>query len=308
MRAESTGRNLARGRSLALVSVVVSAALAALNVAAGLHAQSASVVAIGVEFAGDVLASSVVLVGLVIASRPPDTNHPYGHGRIETVAGLLVGFVLVTGGLGVIWRAIVSLGSGTAMPGWPAVIVLLVAIAARAVMATRKFRVASQIGSSALRSDAWNDSVDILSAVVALGAVMLTRLSPGRFADADHYGAAIVGLVVVITGIRVVRSATLDLADTMPDPAMTDAVRRVALSVPGVEDVEKQRARKTGLQYHVDLHIEVAPDMTVRQSHRIAHEVQDAILSALPWVAAVLVHIEPAGDQRRTAPGDDQSG
>jgi cation diffusion facilitator family transporter len=285
--------DLARGRSLALLSVVVSATLACLNLAVGIRAGSASVVAIGVEFAGDVLASSVVLLGLVVAARPPDANHPYGHGRIETVAGLLVGFILVSGGLGLILRAAFSLGSGGVTTSWAAVAVLLVAIATRGVMALRKFRVAADIGSSALRSDAWNDSVDILSGLVALAAVGLTRLAPERLADADHYGAAIVGVIVVITGFRVVQNATLDLADTMPDPAMTRELRRVALSVPGVQDVEKQHARKTGLRYHVDLHIEVAPDMTVRQSHRIAHDVQDAILSALPWVAAVLVHVEP---------------
>jgi cation diffusion facilitator family transporter len=290
-----TDTDLARGRRLAVISVVASAALAALNIAVGLSARSVSVVAIGVEFAGDVLASSVVLVGLVLASRPPDANHPYGHGRIETVAGLFVGFVLVAGGVGIAWRSMASIGSAPLAPGVAAVMALVVAIVVRGVMAALKFRTAGRIGSLALRSDAWNDSVDILSAGVGLGAVLLARTSPERFAAADHVGAFFVGLIVVATGVRVTRTATLDLADTMPDPAMTDAVRTVALSVPGVDAVEKQHARKTGFRYHIDLHIEVDPAMTVRESHRIAHDVQDVIRRQLHWVADVLVHVEPTG-------------
>lgn len=290
-----TESGLARGRRLAVISVVASAALAALNVAVGLTAQSASVVAIGVEFAGDVLASAVVLVGLLVASRPPDDNHPYGHGRIETIAGLFVGFVLMAGGLGIIWRSAGALDTQPHTPGWAALVALGVAIAVRGVMAAMKFRVAGEIGSLALRSDAWNDSVDILSAAVGLTAVLLARVSPARFAIADHLGAVFVGVIVVATGVRVARSATLDLADTMPGSSMIDAVRTVALSVPGVVAVEKQYARKTGLRYHIDLHIEVDPDMTVRESHRIAHDVQARVRAQLAWVADVLVHVEPAG-------------
>ena len=295
---------LRRGRRLALVSIAVSVALASLSIAVGLDAGSASVVAIGVEFAGDVLASAVVLVGLRVASRPPDDNHPYGHGRIETVAGLLVGLVLVMAGAGIAWRAVTGLSPQPTVPAFSAVVVLLVAIVARSAMAMQKFRVARQIGSLALRSDAWNDSVDILSAITGLVAVLLARSFPDSLLAADRAGAMVVGAIVVATGLGLTRTATLDLADTMPDPGMLADISRVALGVPGVAAVEKQFARKTGLQYHIDLHVEVDPEMSVRESHRIAHDVQKRITSALPWVAAVLVHVEPAGG---VVGGDDQS-
>lgn len=272
-----------------------------LNVGVGLASRSASVVAIGVELAGDVLASSVVLVGLLAASRPPDANHPYGHGRLETVAGLVVGLILVASGVGISWRSLLEVSAVHAPPALPALGVLVITIAVRSVMSFRKFRVARQLGSLALASDAWNDAVDIFSALAAVVAVSLARLSPDRFMAADHYGGVLVGLVVVVTGLRVARDATIDLADTMPDAAKLEAVRVVAMQVPGVMAVEKQFARKTGLQYHFDLHIEVDPAMTVRDSHRIAHDVQARVLTELNWVAGVLVHVEPAG-----GPGDPQ--
>lgn len=295
MSSEPLPSALRLGRRLAIASVAVSAILAAANVVTGILARSTSVVAIGAEFAGDVLASSVVLVGLLAAARPPDENHPYGHGRLETVAGLLVGFILVVGGLGIGYRSLHAITAAHPSPGFSAVVTLVAAIVIRGVMSVLKFRVAGRIGSVSLAADAWNDAVDILSACAALTAVALARWDPVRFLSADHYGGFAVGLVVVASGLRVVRDASLDLADTMPDASMMQSVRDAVMRVPGVVEVEKQRARKTGLQYHLDLHVEVDPDLTVRDSHRIAHDVKERVQAELPWVADVLVHVEPAG-------------
>jgi cation diffusion facilitator family transporter len=280
---------LKRGRRLAMASVLVSTALAASSLLVGWVAGSTSVVAIGAEFTGDVFASTVVLIGLLMASRPPDERHPYGHGRLETLAGLLVGMVLVFGGAMISFRSLSQLGAERPAPLTSALWALAVAIVVRGVMFTLKFRVARAIGSASLAADAWNDAVDVFSASAALVAVGLARLDPSRFAAADLYG----GLVVVVTGLRVVSDASLDLADTMPDQARLDEVRMVAMRVPGVRGVEKSLARKTGLQYHVDLHLEVDPEMTVRASHRIAHDVKTRLQEELSWVADVLVHVEP---------------
>jgi cation diffusion facilitator family transporter len=279
--------------------VAVSSALAVLSISVGLVAVSTSTVAVGFEFAGDVLTSAVVLIGLGVASRPPDANHPYGHGRVETVAGLLVGFVLMTAAAGIAYRAINAIGGSHVPPGLAAAWVLVLGILVRGFMSTWKFRLGRRIGSTSLVADAWNDAVDILSAGVALGAVLLARLDPARLVTADHYGGVFVGAVVFVTGVRVVRRASLELADTMPDAALTAELASVAMSVPGVLGVEKRLARKTGLRYHVDLHLEVDPDMTVRTSHEIAHEVKRRVQAELAWVADVLVHVEPAPAERQ---------
>jgi divalent metal cation (Fe/Co/Zn/Cd) transporter len=124
----------------------------------------------------------------------------------------------------------------------------------------------------------------------------LSALSnPSRFADADRYGGFVVGLIVVLVGVRVARNTALQLMDTMPDERHMDQIRAAASTVAGVLGIEKCFARKTGLHYHVDLHLEVDPEMTVRQSHEIAHQVRECILNALDWVADVLVHVEPWG-------------
>jgi cation diffusion facilitator family transporter len=281
-------------RRVARASIAVSGILACSNVIAGLLTHSTSVVATGFEFVGDVLASSIVLVGMGVAARPPDENHPYGHGRFETLSGFIVGMILALGGVMISYKSLQAVGAKHAPPGLTAAAALVGAIVLRGVMSSLKFRVGRRIRSSALVADAWNDAVDILSALAALTAVGLANYDPVRFLAADHYGGFLVGVVVVITGIRVVRDASLELVDTMPPPELTSEILRVTGSVPGVQRIDKVLARKTGLQYHVDLHIEVDPTLTVAASHAIAGHARATLRRQLPWIADVMVHVEPA--------------
>jgi cation diffusion facilitator family transporter len=274
--------------------MVVSGALAIIKIAAGAMGHSTAVVADGLESAADVFSSGMVLLGLTVAAKPPDSNHPYGHGRVETLSGLVIGFLLAMGGMAISVNALRNIGTAHLSPAhfviWP----LIVSAAVKALLSGVKFHYGRKILSAALIADAWNDCVDIFSAVAALAAVSLTLLSPDRFRAADHWGGFAVGLVVVFTGLRVARDTALQLMDTMPEAETIAEIREVALTVPGVRGVEKCYARKTGLQYHVDLHLEVDPNITVRQSHEIATHVRIAIKETLQWVADVLVHVEPA--------------
>jgi cation diffusion facilitator family transporter len=282
------------GQRVALAGMIVSGALAAIKITAGLMGHSTAVVADGLESVGDVFASGIVLLGLTLAAKPADWDHPYGHGRIETVTGLFVGFTLAMTGLAISANALRKIGAATPPPAtfviWP----LIGSAVAKSLLSGVKFHYGKKIRSAALVADAWNDSVDILSALAALVAVSFSILAPPRFLSADHWGAFAVGLIVIFTGLRVTRDTTLQLMDTMPDRESMAHVRDAALTVPGVRGVEKCYARKTGLQYHVDLHLEVDPEITVRQSHEIATEVRIVIKETLPWVADVLIHVEPA--------------
>lgn len=282
------------GRRVALAGVGASATLAVMNVAVGLLANSTSVFATGLEFAGDVVASTIVLGGMVVAARPADDNHPYGHGRVEMLAGFVVGMIVMIGGAVICYQSLQAIGASHAPPGISAIAALIVAIVVRGVMSIVKFRVGRRIQSGSLVADAWNDAVDILSATAALIAVALTMRDPVRFMAADHYGGFVVGIVVILVGIRIAREASFELVDTMPEPGMARQIRDVARSVPGVLLVDKSYARKTGLRYHVDLHIHVDRAMTVEAAHQVGGHVRAEIRRQLPWVADVLVHTEPA--------------
>jgi cation diffusion facilitator family transporter len=283
-------------RWVALLSMAVSGLLAALKITVGWIAGSTSVLADGIEAASDVVASGVVLFGLTVASRPPDQNHPYGHGRLETLSGFVVGLMLAATGAGISLSSMQRVYEQHPPPATYAAWALVFSISAKTVLAIWKYRHARKTRSSALLADAWNDSVDILSGLVAMVALGLTLYDPARFLAADHFGGLGVGFIVIFLGLRVVRDTSMQLMDTMPDGAAIAEIRSIALTVPGALGVEKCFARKTGFQYHVDLHLEVDPLMTVSQSHDIATEVRSRLKSHLDWVADVLVHVEPFGE------------
>lgn len=282
------------GQRVAAAGMGVSGALAVIKISAGLAGHSTAVFADGLESAGDVLASGLVLLGLTIAAKPADADHPYGHGRVEIITGLLIGLFLTAAGTLISFGSIQRLGQPS-LPLAPYVVwPLILSLIAKTGLALFKFRYGRRLQSDALTADAWNDAMDTVSAMAALVAVGLTLWDPNRFLDADRYGGFVVGLIVVLVGARVARDTALQLMDTMPDERRMSQIRAVAATVPGARGVEKCYARKTGLRYHVDLHLEVDPDMTVRRSHEIAHNVRTRILEKLDWVADVLVHVEPA--------------
>jgi cation diffusion facilitator family transporter len=280
------------GRNLALWSVVASAALALLKIVFGLAAHSTAVVSDGIEATADVFSSGIVFVGLWLASRPPDENHPYGHGRYETLASLCVGMLLVITGVGICWRSFLRLGNPEQVKLF-AIYPLLISIATKVAFATVKWRLAKRLSSASLAADAWHDVTDLFSTTVALTAVLLSVFAPA-FKNADAAGGMVIAVIVIFVGGRLIRYAVTQLTDTMPDDQSMRQIRTVALNVPGAVGIEKCFARRTGFKYHVDLHLEVDPELTVRESHEIAVQVKIEIKRKLDWVADVLVHVEPA--------------
>ena len=281
------------GRRIALISMSVGAALAAAKLFVGIEVGSTSVLSDGLEASGDVLSSGIVYAGLWLASKPPDYEHPYGHGRYETLAGLAVGAMLLLAGAAISWHSITSLDIRTHLQTY-ALYPLIAAIFIKIALAAVKFRTGRKIASSSLEADAWHDITDLLSTGVALVSVLLTLANPLRFGMADHVGGIGIGIIIFFLSVKVVRRTVGQLVDTMPEPVKMAEIRTAALGVPGALGIEKCFARRTGLKYHVDLHLEVDPDMTVRESHEIARRVKFAVKGTVPWVADVLVHVEPS--------------
>jgi len=291
IRTRSVQESLAR--RVAQVSIGISAVLATIKIGVGISAGSVSLVSDGFESAADFFTSGLVLLGLWVAAKPADQDHPYGHGRFEILTGLAIGGVLVATGTAISLRAIEERYVRHA-PELYAIWPLIGSIAAKSLLGAAKFRMGRRSGSSGLAADAWNDVVDVLSGSVALAAVLLSIFWK-QLSAADHYGGFAIGLIVVFLGLRVIRETTLQLMDTMPDEQQVTEIRKVGLLVPGAKGIEKCFARKTGLRYHVDLHLEVDPELTVRESHEIASLVKNTIKSELDWVEDVLVHVEPYG-------------
>jgi cation diffusion facilitator family transporter len=281
------------GRNIALISALAGIILSAAKIWIGLAAGSTAVTSDGVEALADVISSAMVYAGLWLASKPPDAEHPYGHGRYETLAGLFVGGLLFLTAAAIFMRSFSGLNTGGPVRAF-ALYPLIGAVIVKFLLATIKFRRGRRMASLALRADAWHDVTDLVSTSVAFVAVVFTLIDPKRFAAADKVGGLVIGVIVFLLAFRLVRYTVEQLVDTMPDASRMAEIRSVAMSVPGALGIEKCFARRTGLKYHVDLHLEVDPDMTVRESHYIAAQVRNRIKDTLGWVADVLVHVEPS--------------
>ncbi|MFN0100795.1 MAG: cation diffusion facilitator family transporter [Bryobacteraceae bacterium] len=280
-------------RRIALAGLAVSATLAILKITVGLAAGSAATVADGVESAADVFSSGLLILGLTIAARPPDRNHPYGHGRFEILTGLAIGILLCITGGAISYRSYLQVGHAGNPPQAFAIWPLLISLTAKGALSYYKLNLARRIQSAALAADGKNDFVDLISGCTALAALGLTLANPLRFANADPIGGVLVGGIVLFLGLQVIWETSEQLVDTMPGDTNLAEIRRIAMEVHGVEAVEKLFARKTGLRWHVDMHIHVHPLMTVRDSHIVAGKLKSELRAKLNWIENVLVHIEP---------------
>jgi len=286
------------------VSLAGNAFLAVLKIICGLLGRSGALVADGVHTATDIASSLAVLVGLSLASKRPDPEHPYGHGRAEAVAGGLVAMVLVSAAALIVWNAaheIVIVTSQELVKRPPTLLALVVAavsIAAKELLARFKMSVARKVGSSALEADAWHHRSDALTSVAALIAIAASFFGGPRWAVLDAVGALAIGVILAVVGVRFLWRSGSELMDVMPTADVVEKIRSKAVAVPGVLEVEKVRVRKSGLEFLVDIHVEVDGNIPVEKGHTIARNVKEHLETADIRVRQALVHIEPfvAGD------------
>lgn len=283
-----------QGLRIALISVSLSALLAVLKITGGRLAGSAALTTDGFESASDIVASGIVLGGMAIARRPPNERYPYGYGRAESLAARTVSLLLILFALGLGVRSMALIFNPAPPPALWALWPLALSIIIKSALAIWKGTAGRRLGSRALIADAWNDTIDIFSALVAAAAITLAVFGAGPVAAvADPLGSLAICGIILFLGLRLFRETSRDLMDVMPGADIVARVRDAAAGVTGVLAIEKSWGRRSGTQYFFDIHVIVDADMSVRDSHRIAHSVQQTICDAVPEVAGVLVHIEP---------------
>jgi cation diffusion facilitator family transporter len=229
---------------------------------------------------------------LRVAAQPADQDHPYGHGRAEAVAALIVALMLCGAGIGIGVEAVKDMIGAAHRPAPFTLGVLLLVIAVKEVMYQLARKAARQSGSTAMLADAWHHRSDAITSFAAAIGIAVAVFGGQRYAMADDWAALVAAAVILCNAYRIVQSPVQELMDKEP-PDIVAQVRAIARRVPDVADVEKVFARKSGIGYWVDMHLEVAPEMSVRKAHELAHGVKDAIRLAMPQVEDVLIHIEP---------------
>lgn len=247
----------------------------------------------GIHSLSDALTDGLVLLGAPLWSAPPDENHPHGHGRIETFTTLIIGVVLAAVGFGLIWRAFETfLQPHPPQHGTWVFAAALLSVGVNEGLYRWSVRVGRRIRAPVLIANAWHHRSDGLSSIPVALSVVLRFFRP-EWTFVDPLAAMLVSLVVLKAAWDISKDAVYQLID---GAASKEALRKIELLVrehPEVRDMHALRSRHIGSGLQVDLHIQVAADLTVRQSHNIAHDISDALVERGPDVANVLVHVEP---------------
>ena len=284
------------GLRVSLLAMAVNAVLATVKLLAGLLGHSYALIADAVESFGDIASSALVWGGLAISARPPDDNHPYGHGKAEPLAALAVAVMLFGAGTGIALEAVREILTPHHAPAPFTLVVLVAVIAIKEMMHRAASRVGREIGSTAVSADAWHHRSDAITSLFAgVGIAVGLAGGPG-WEPADDWAALAASGVIFFNASKFVRRAMEELMDTRPDAAVLEGAERTARAVAGVHAVEKVLARKMGTKYLLDMHIEVDAEMSVRAAHELAHRVKDSIRDEHPQIADVLLHVEPVSD------------
>lgn len=279
---------------LVLRGVALNAALAAAKLAGGIFGHTYALVADAAESCLDILTSLLVWAGFRVAARPPDANHPYGHGKAEPLAALAVALFifLVAGWIG--WHAAREIMTPHHTPAWWTLLVLAGVVAAKLFFSRRLDLAGEEVGSTALGAEAMHHRSDALTSAAAFVGICIALLGGPGWEVADDWAALFACVIIAFNGFGVLTKALSDVMDTAASAEFEQGVRTVALAVPGVLALDKVRVRKSGLSHLVDIQVRVDGSLTVVQGHDIAHAVKDALLgSASHRISDVSVHIEP---------------
>jgi len=289
-----TQRNYERGMRSSIVGLGANLVLACVKLTAGILGTSYALIADSIESLGDSVGSLIVWRGLQIASRPADHDHPYGHGKAEPLAALLVAILLAAAAIGIAVQALQEIALPHRMPARFTLAVILGVVLVKEILYRFVLRVGTEVGSHAVHADAWHHRSDAITSGLAAAGITVALVGGPGFEVADAWAALLASSIILITAFRILRPAVHELMDHTAAPDLVEAVRIVAESRAGVHRVEKLWIRKMGLYYVADMHLEVPPEMTVRESHKLAHDVKDSVQEALPQMVEVLIHVEPA--------------
>lgn len=285
-------------RLATVIGAVVNALLAVTQIVSGWLFQSQALIADGVHTLSDLVSDGVVLFAATKASESPDQDHPYGHGRIETLATIIVGVLLALAALGIAWMAGQRLLSWDTLTG-PAPAALAFAVltlVAKEGLYQYTVRVARRIESPMLQANAWHHRSDAISSLVVLvgigGAV-------AGWPWLDAVAAVIVALFILAMAWRLISTSAAELIDTALEPEKVAKIHQAVTGVPGVTNAHMLRTRKLGNEAAADVHVQVAPRISVSEGHQIADEVYRAVRGCMPTLRDVTVHVDPEDDEEQ---------
>lgn len=275
-------------------SILVNTLLSLLKLAAGLFASSEAMVSDAVHSASDVFSTFVVIIGIKLAGKKADKEHPYGHERMECVAAILLAAVLAVTGAGIGFSGLKKIAGGAvdriAVPGIPAVAAAVLSILVKEWMFWYTRKNAKKVNSGALMADAWHHRSDSLSSVGALVGIIGARLG---FPVMDPLASVIICLFIFQAAYEIFKDAVDKMVDKSCDEETEQKIRALALRQQGVMRVDALHTREFGNKIYVDLEIAADGHLSLNESHEIAENVHDEIEQTFPQIKHIMIHVNP---------------
>ncbi len=274
-------------------AIAINLTLALVKISTGVVGNSYALIADGIESTTDIFSSLIVMSGLRISTRPPDDDHPYGHGKAESLAGLIVALFLLGAALLIAVQSIREIRTPHHAPEWYTLVVLGLIIFVKEWLFRRMLKVGDEMESSALKNDAWHHRSDAITSMATFMGISIALIGGEGYETADDWAALLACGIIAFNGIRLLRGALSEVMDAAAPDEIENQIRQVACDVEGVVEIEKCRVRKSGLGYQMDLHVVVDGTKSVQEGHMIGHAVKDRLGEGPVPVTDVIVHIEP---------------
>jgi cation diffusion facilitator family transporter len=282
------------------VGIAVNIALGLIKVSVGLALNAETLIADGLHSFSDLLTDAAVLGGLRVSSKPADAGHPFGHRRVTTLVTMGIGTVLVATAAWIVFRAISTYGEPhpvghAAVAFW----VAAASVAPKELMYRMTRAVGIRVGDSSVIANAWHHRTDAFTSVAAAAGLAGVAIGGPNWGFLDHITAIVLAAFLTVAAVRFIGESVAELADAAPSRRVVECIEDTISKTPGVLSFHALRARKLGGALELDVHILVAPDLTVVEGHNLASAVHDRVLACGCNVIEAIVHVEPYTDDAR---------
>ena len=285
--------NTSRGLKTTLVGIVINLVLAVVKGTAGFVGNSYALIADAIESTSDIFSSTIVFFGLRFSARPRDENHPYGHGKAEPMAAVVVTLALFSAAVVIITQSIQEILTPHHAPAAFTLIVLMFVVITKELLFRLVNKVGTQIASTAVKTDSWHHRSDAITSAAVFVGIVVALVGGRGWESADDWAALVASLIIITNAILLFIPAMNEIMDAKPMGNIHQVVYELANQVVGVVGTEKCIVRKMGLEYVVDLHVRVDGNISVTGGHRISHAVKDTLMEAELGIMEVNIHIEP---------------
>ncbi|TYS20718.1 cation transporter [Bacillus subtilis] len=284
-------------KKVALIALIANLILMAGKVFFGLIGDSEAVFADGIHSAADVVASIAVLAVIGISNKPPDQDHPFGHGKAEVISEAIVGIILVIVSVYILIEAILSFVEGPSVPQYSALFAALISYVAKQILYRYSIKQGEKWNSKAIIAIAYDHKGDIVASLAAFIGVLLAITGSTRgwsfLLYADAIASAIVAYLIFKISMELIRPSVDVLMEKSVDPELIEEYKSVILHCPQVKRLDKIRAREHGHYKLLDVRLSLDHDLTIKQGHDIAREIRNEIKRQFSDVEEVLIHVNP---------------